>query len=114
MEEFTVTVDAELEVIMSRYFTLQWADLAGCERALARGDIKGPRLFGHKLKGTGASYGFPRLTELGAAVEQAALAGDLAGVSALTAEVRAFLAAVRVVYAGREHEGPFRYREEGS
>jgi CheY-like chemotaxis protein len=36
------------------------------------------RVFGHDMKGTGACYGFPELTKLGAAIEAAAKAGDLA------------------------------------
>ncbi|MUM76719.1 Hpt domain-containing protein [Pseudodesulfovibrio sp. F-1] len=99
MKPFTVTVDADLAAIMPRYFELQRADLAAVARAAAAGRAEPVRLFGHRLKGTGASYGFPRLTELGAGIEEAALADDLGRAAELAAEVGRFLDAVRVVYA---------------
>lgn len=100
-EVFTVVVEPELAAIMPRYFELQRAELAAIGQAVARGDAEAPRVFGHRLKGTGASYGFPRLTELGAAIERAALGGDLEGAARLAAEVGRFLDNVRVVYGGQ-------------
>ncbi|MFH1914367.1 MAG: Hpt domain-containing protein [Pseudomonadota bacterium] len=102
MKPFTVTVDADLAAIMPRYFELQRADLAAAAEATATGRTEVVRLFGHRLKGTGASYGFPRLSELGAAIEEAALATDLDRAAELSAEVARFLDAVRVVYAGAD------------
>lgn len=98
MDRITVVVEPELAAIMPRYFELQRAELAATGQAVARGDAEVPRVFGHRLKGTGASYGFPRLTELGAAIERAALDGDLAETARLAAEVGRFLDNVRVVY----------------
>lgn len=100
MKPFTVTVDADLAAIMPRYFELQRTDLAEVAKAAASGRAEVVRLFGHRLKGTGASYGFPRLSELGAAIEGAALAHDLERAADLAAEVGRFLDAVRVVYTG--------------
>ncbi|MDD3312694.1 Hpt domain-containing protein [Pseudodesulfovibrio sp.] len=94
----TVIVDGELEAIIPRYFELQRQGLADLRAAVERGDAESARLIGHRMKGTGTSYGFPNLTELGAAIEGAALAGDLAGAGRLGAEAESFLDAVRVVY----------------
>jgi HPt (histidine-containing phosphotransfer) domain-containing protein len=104
MKAFTVIVDPALEPIMGRYFELVREDLAAADRAMAAGDAEGVRMVGHRLKGNGTSYGFPRLTELGAAMEQAAMQGDLPGADASAAEVREFIDAVRVVY-GKENAG---------
>jgi HPt (histidine-containing phosphotransfer) domain-containing protein len=101
MDIFTVVVEPELAAIMPRYFELQRAELTAIGQAVARGDADVPRVFGHRLKGTGASYGFPRLTELGAAIERAALSGDLEGAARLADEVGRFLNNVRVVYGGQ-------------
>jgi len=107
MKPFTVTVDADLAAIMPRYFELQRADLAAVAQAAAAGRAEVIRLFGHRLKGTGASYGFPRLTELGAGIEEAALAADLDRAAELAAEVGRFLDAVRVEYASQASDsGP--------
>lgn len=94
----TVTLDKELEPLMPRYFELQRAALDDLDRAVADGDAAKARLLGHRMKGTGTSYGFPNITELGAAIEHAALDGELEVVGGLGAEIRAFLDNVRVVY----------------
>jgi HPt (histidine-containing phosphotransfer) domain-containing protein len=104
MKTFTVTVDPALEPIMGRYFELVREDLAAAGSAMAAGDADGVRMVGHRLKGNGTSYGFPRLTELGAAMEQAALRGDLPGAAASADEIREFIDAVRVVY-GKDSAG---------
>ena len=45
---------------------------AGARAALHRADFEAMRVWGHGLKGTGSAYGFPPLTVMGAAIEQAA------------------------------------------
>jgi HPt (histidine-containing phosphotransfer) domain-containing protein len=113
MEPFTVTVEAELAAIMPRYFELQRADLAAVAAAVASGEPEVVRIFGHRLKGTGASYGFARLSELGAAIEAAALADDLEGAAVLADEVGRYLDAVRVVYREQPAADPARNPQGG-
>lgn len=98
MKKFQVTVDAELEPIMPRYLEIRMEELAKLEHALSSGDDETVRMLGHKLKGTGTSYGFTRLTELGAAIERAGRGGDLPQANELTTEVRTYLENVEVVY----------------
>ena len=98
MKTITVVVDSDLEPIIPRYFELQRQGLDELERAVAEGDAEPVRLTGHKMKGTGASYGFPRLTELGAAIERAAVAGDLEQAVELARTAGDYLDRVRVVY----------------
>lgn len=94
----TVTVDRDLEPIIPRYFELQRQGLESLRLAAETGDAEGARMVGHKMKGTGSSYGFPHLTELGAAIERAALVGDLAEAARLGRATAEFLDNVRVVY----------------
>jgi histidine phosphotransfer protein HptB len=47
-------------------------DLSALSAALIAGDYQRARVFGHQLKATGRPYGFPDLTMLGRAIEQAA------------------------------------------
>ena len=98
METITVEVDSDLEPIIPRYFELQRQGLDELAHAVAGGDAETVRLAGHKMKGTGSSYGFPRLTELGAAIERAAVAGDLVKASDLARSAGDYLDHVRVVY----------------
>jgi len=94
----TVIVDRDLEPIIPRYFELQREGLDDLRLAVKIGDAETARLVGHRMKGSGTSYGFVHLTELGAAIEQAALDGDLAEASRLGQATADFLDHVRVVY----------------
>jgi hypothetical protein len=73
-----ISAEAEpwLKAIIPGYLDKRRGDLATLFSALERRDFPLIRTFGHQLAGTGASYGFPLLTEIGAALEQAAIAGD--------------------------------------
>lgn len=98
METVTVLVDKDLESIIPRYFELQRRELDDLARAVAAGDTESARLIGHRMKGTGTSYGFPYLTELGAGIELAAVAEDLTEAERLGNTARDYLESVRVVY----------------
>ncbi len=102
MDTFQVVIDPDLEPLMPRYFDIRWKELAEMELSIEHHDADTTRMLGHKLKGTGTSYGFPKLTELGGAIEIAGKAGDLAEAAALAAEVRSYLENVEIVYAGRD------------
>ena len=47
-------------------------DLSRLHAALAASDYDRARRLGHQMKGTGSPYGFPDVTLLGSAIEQAA------------------------------------------
>jgi hypothetical protein len=50
------------------------------------------------MKGTGGGYGFPRLTELGAALEDAAKLSDAATVKASLEDLVLYLEKVELVF----------------
>lgn len=91
-----------LEPIMDRYMELRMEELAQMEEAIAAGDDETVRMLGHRLKGTGTSYGFERLTELGADLEDAGKVGDMHLAEKLAAEVRGYLENVDVVFEEKE------------
>lgn len=98
MTRFQVTVDADLEPIMDRYFAIQQKELSLMDEAIVDGDAKTLSRLGHKLKGTGTSYGFPRLTELGLAIENAGKDEDLPKAQELISQARNYIENVEVVY----------------
>ncbi len=51
-------------------------DLARLRAALAASDYDRARRLGHQMKGTGSPYGFPDVTLIGSAIEQAAAASS--------------------------------------
>lgn len=52
-------------------------DIAMIRDALARQDYGTIRLLGHRMRGDGGSYGLERISELGAALEGAAVGPDI-------------------------------------
>lgn len=55
-------------------------DISTIRDALARQDYGTIRLLGHRMKGDGGSYGLDRITEIGAALEEAAAGPDVEGI----------------------------------
>ncbi|MBI3474013.1 MAG: Hpt domain-containing protein, partial [Candidatus Solibacter usitatus] len=49
-------------------------------------------------KGSGAGYGFPRISECGAAIEEAAIAGDLGAIRGQASVLAGYLEQVEVAY----------------
>ena len=65
-------------------------------RVFADGDFEYLREHAHKMKGTGTGYGFPRLTVLGSALEQAARQKDTEAVGKNLNELATYLERVRL------------------
>jgi len=95
-----VHVDAELAEILPRYLDNRRRDAVALEEAVAQGDFDRIRTLGHQFKGSGGAYGLDAITRMGAALESAAKARDLATIRKGTAEIREFLQCVHVVYDG--------------
>ena len=51
-------------------------DVATISAALERRDFQTLESLGHDMKGAGGSWGFPGITDIGAALEQAAMNAD--------------------------------------
>ena len=64
--------------------------------ALDRADFAAVTVLGHNLRGSGGSFGFQTITDLGAALEQAAENADLDGASQLLAELSGYLDTVEI------------------
>lgn len=97
-EKFQIVVDPDLAPLIPRYFEIRRRELRELKDALAKGDAETARMLGHRLRGTGASYGFAELTRMGAQLEEAGKARDLAAAGRLADEIERYLADVEVVY----------------
>jgi CheY-like chemotaxis protein len=93
-----VVVDSSLEDIVPGYLDNRRKDVGVLRQALERGDFAAIRVLGHNMKGSGGGYGFAALTELGAALEKAALAGDAEAVRGRIDELAAYLGSLRIKY----------------
>jgi D-tyrosyl-tRNA(Tyr) deacylase len=76
------SVQDRIRALVPAYLEQRQAELVQLAAALASGDLATAQRIGHNLKGTGASYGFPVLSELGLELERAARVGDAAGAGA--------------------------------
>jgi CheY-like chemotaxis protein len=66
-------------------------ELLTLREALASDDIEEIRGIGHNLKGVGGGFGYPQIGEIGERLEQAARAGDTAGMGREIDELARFL-----------------------
>lgn len=92
VEEYAAFTD-EIAELAPAYLAARRSELPEMRRALAAGDFSGIRRLGHNLKGTGSSYGFPGLSELGAAIEASSASADAVTIEHHLAELARHLAA---------------------
>ena len=96
-EPILVRADERLRAVVPGYLESRRRDVETIVAALGRSDFASIAALGHKMHGTGASYGFPPVTELGAALEQAAGEKDAAAVREHAAGLSRYLARVTVI-----------------
>jgi histidine phosphotransfer protein HptB len=73
-----IVIDAPADLpreLVAQFLDSCREDLARLHAALAASDYDGARRLGHQMKGTGSPYGFPGVTLIGSAIEQAAATG---------------------------------------
>ena len=93
-----VHIDRELSSLVPRFLENCARYVGDLREAIAKSDLDSVRQIGHSLKGVGGGYGFAEITRLGAVIESAAQAGNLATAQAAIDELAQFLAAVQVDY----------------
>ena len=67
------------------------------EAAVCQNQHEQTRVLGHRMKGTGAPYGFSRLTEIGALIEHAAADRNGAALREHVAELAEYLGRVEIL-----------------
>ena len=98
-EPIVVKVDEDIADLVPKFLVNRKNDVETLRAAQSRGDKEAVRKLGHTLKGVGGGYGFPVISEIGARIEEAALAGDSATIERSIAELGEYLARVRVEVA---------------
>ena len=92
-----VKVDPDLADLIPGFLENRRKDITAMLAALDRGDFETVRILGHSMKGAGGGYGFNAVTEIGAALEQAAKNQDRGTVRALVDGLGAYLDRLEVV-----------------
>ncbi|MGE0469108.1 MAG: Hpt domain-containing protein [Nitrospira sp.] len=93
-----VHVAASLEPLIPRFLSNRKNEVVRMREALTVQDFETVRTVAHGMKGAGGSYGFDRITEIAAAVEQAAKTGDALTIECHLPALSSYLAQVKVVY----------------
>ena len=89
-----VAVDPLIADLALQFLEGRRRDLAAIDAGLADGDLEAVQAIGHTIKGVAVSYGFPRIGELGAALEANAKTGDTDGIRRVREEMAAHLDSV--------------------
>ncbi len=98
MDKITVRIDRDLEEIAPGYLENRRKDLLLLPEALERGDFDNLKVLGHRMKGSGAGYGFNGITDIGRSVETAAKERDVEGVRSAIDELASYLDRIEVIY----------------
>jgi HPt (histidine-containing phosphotransfer) domain-containing protein len=97
--DIQIEVPEGLETFGPAYLEARRRDVALASALLEGGDFDALRQMGHNMAGSGSSYGFARLTELGALLEQAARAGDCEASTRHLVNLRGYLGRVHLANA---------------
>ena len=93
-----VRIDRDFEDIAPIFLANRHKDVQTLHQALSDADFATIQMLGHRMKGDGGGYGFHRISEIGAAMEQAAEQQDNPACGEQLAQLEEFLARVEVVY----------------
>jgi HPt (histidine-containing phosphotransfer) domain-containing protein len=97
-EKITVTIDSDLEELIPGFMENRKKDLETLGKAVTIKDFKTLRSVGHSLKGVGGGYGFDRMSELGASIEEAGKASDLESAREYVEQLRDYLSRLEIVF----------------
>ena len=94
----TVIVDVSFEPLMPKFLANRKKEVAAMQEALAKQDFETMRKIAHGMKGAGGSYGFDRVAEIAAVIEQAAKIADAVVIQRNLPLLSLYLEQVEVVY----------------
>jgi HPt (histidine-containing phosphotransfer) domain-containing protein len=97
-EKIVIHVGRDLQDIIPAFLDQRSRDISSIRAALERRDFDSIRIRGHSMKGSGGGYGFETISEIGAALEKAASAANVAGIQSRLDELKSHLARVQVVF----------------
>jgi len=97
-EKIPIRADTRLRAVIPGYLANRRKDVSNILAALERSAYQAVRDLGHKMSGTGGGYGFPRITEIGAALERAAKEENRDVIRTQAAELARYLEQVEITF----------------
>jgi CheY-like chemotaxis protein/HPt (histidine-containing phosphotransfer) domain-containing protein len=92
-----ISVDPDLEPLIPDFLQSIRSETRHLIELLHEGNYADIQRIGHSLKGVGGGYGFQRITEIGAQIEQAARSSRHDGIELGIADLRDYLARVQII-----------------
>ncbi len=99
-DRIAVTIDPDLAELVPGFLNNRRRDVDKLTALLKAGNFTDIRMIGHSMKGAGGGYGFDPITDIGAAIERAALVADSKIIQAGIEQLADYLARVDVVLGG--------------
>jgi hypothetical protein len=93
-----VVIDPDLADIVPDYLSNRNSDVTLLQAALEIEEFLAIRTIGHNMKGTGAAYGFEKLSEIGSALEQAGKTMNASLASDNTEKLEIYLQSLEIVF----------------
>ena len=97
-DQLTVEISRDLEAIVPIFLDNRKKDVQTLQNALSTQDLRTVQTLGHRMKGDGGGFGFDRITEIGAAMERAAILEDRSTIEQYISQLEDFLKRVVVIY----------------
>lgn len=93
-----IEIDKELESVIPEFIERRHKDCLLLDNLLLANDMEEISRLGHRLKGTGGSYGFDVISDIGRNLEVAVAEEDLAAVDFERQALKRYLEQIRIVY----------------
>lgn len=93
-----VCIDASFEPLIPKFMVNRKKEVVAMQDALASQDFETIRQISHGMKGAGGSYGFDRVSEMAAVIEQAAKAADAIVIQRALPLLGVYLDRIEVAY----------------
>ncbi len=96
-DRIPVIIDPDLADLVPGFLNNRRRDVDKLKALLEAGNFADIRMIGHSMKGAGGGYGFDPITDIGSAIEKAALASDSQTIQQGIEQLADYLARVDVV-----------------
>lgn len=93
-----LVIEHDLKEIIPQFLNNIKQNLQEILESVATGDLKKASLYGHQMKGSGTSYGIPKITEIGALIEIEAKNDNSRAIVKHTEELLEYLNDLEIVY----------------
>jgi HPt (histidine-containing phosphotransfer) domain-containing protein len=97
-EWIRVEIDRELMPVVPEYLENRFLDCAEIERLLASGGMEYIQIMGHRMKGSGGSFGFDEISAIGEELEHGARTNDREVIRSAVGRLEEYLKNVVVAY----------------